>query len=141
MKNKFLISTLMLLMFITLLCSQVFATTNMINSAGNTLMKAGNSIGNAAVKTKDTIVNGTENLANDVSNIGNDAMNDTNNTVSTLDTGDTNYTATRTATDTGLFGMSSTLATWLILGTVGAIIVGLVWYYNNQFEHRNYNND
>jgi len=72
--------------------------------------------------------------------------NDATNTLGTndgmLDTTDGNYTATRTATTNNNFlGMSDTAWTWLILGIVGAAIVGLVWYYGAQYEHRNYNND
>jgi len=71
-------------------------------------------------------------------------MNTTENVMNTTtqDTTNTDYTATRTATndDTGLFGMSTTSSTWLILGIVGAVILGLVWYYGSQYESRNYNN-
>ena len=152
MKNKLLISTFVLMLFATLLCSQVFATNNMMNSARNAANNAGGAISNAAVTTKDTIVNGTQNLINGTATLGNDMMNgmqnDTDHAVSTQNNRTTNgttngnYTATRTATgNTGLFGMSNTLSTWLILGAVAAVIIGLVWYYGAQYEHRNYNND
>ena len=148
MKNKILVSTLLFSLCLAFLCSYSFAT-NMMQSAGNTIKNAGNAIGNAAVKTGNTIVNGTRNLVNDTANLGNDAMNGTenmlnnNNTTSSIyDTNNDNYTAQRTAAgNTGLFGMSNTMSTWLILGVVGAIIVGLIWYYGAQYEHRNYNND
>jgi len=146
MKNKLLISTFVLMLFATLLCSQVFATNNMMNSTRNAVNNAGSAIGNAAVRTKDAIVNGTQNLANGAANLGNDMMNGVDdmadNASTTMGTGTTDYTATRTATNnTGLFGMSDTMSTWLILGIAGAVIVGLVWYYGAQYEHRNYNND
>ena len=151
MKNKILISTSLLISLAMFLCSQAFATNNMMQSAGNAVMNAGNAIGNAAAQTRDTIVGGTENLANDVSNLGNndtekDSAQDTpadENYGTTLGTTDnTDYTATRTATDgTGLFGMTNTVTTWIILGIVGAVIIGLVWYYGAQYEHKNYNND
>ena len=139
MKNKILISTLLLSLCIVFLCSYSLATTNMMKSAGNAVINAGNTIGNAAIRTRDTIVGGTENLANDVMG-GVDTMTGYDRT--TMGTGTTDYTATRTATDTTtLFGMSDTMSTWLIMGIVGAVIIGLIWYYGAQYEHRNYNND
>jgi len=157
MKNKILFSTLMLFILVTLTCSYSYAT-NIMNSAGSTMMNIGNAIGDAAVDTKDTIVNGTQNLMNGVSNIGNDTMNGVNNigndamngtdnmtdntaTKQNMDAND-DYTAQRTAApNNGLFGMTNNTSTWLILGIVGALIIGLVWYYGAQYEHRNYNND
>ena len=151
MKKKFLISTLMLIVVTSLFYSQVFATNNMMDSAKNAVNNAGDAIGEASKRTKDTIVNGTQNLANDTATLGNQAMNGLNNaTNDTMNddntvlgtTDDTNYDATRTATgNTGLFGMSDTATTWVILGIVGAVIVGLIWYYSSQYEHKNYNND
>ena len=138
MKNKILISTLLFALCIVFLYSYSFAT-GMMRSASNTIMNAGNSIGNAAMYTKNTIVGGTENLANDVMG-GVDSI--TRYDERTNGTETTDYTATRTAADnTGLFGMGVTTSTWLIIGIVGAIIVGLIWYYGAQYEHRNYSND
>ena len=145
MKNKILISTLMLLFITALLCSYSFAS-NMMQSAGNAVRNAGNAIGNTAAQAGNTIVNGTRNLINDAGNLGNntmhDAQNTTNNTSTIYDTNNDDYTAQRTAAgNTGLFGMSNTMSTWLILGIVGAVIVGLIWYYGSQYEHRHNTND
>lgn len=145
MKNKILISTLLFSLCIAFLCSYSFAN-NMMQSAGNTVMNVGNAIGNAALQTGNTIVGGTRNLMNDVTNMGDATMNDTeditDDTAGIYDTNNDDYTAQRTAANgTGLFGMSDTMSTWLILGIVGAIIVGLIWYYGAQYEHRDYNND
>ena len=148
MKNRILISTLMFVLCLALLCSYSFAS-NMMQSAGNTIKNAGNTIGNAAAQTGNTIVNGTRNLLTDAENMGNTAMNDAENMVdddtttsAIYDTNNDDYTAQRTAAgNTGLLGISDTMSTWLILGVVGAIIVGLTWYYGAQFEHRDYNND
>ena len=139
MKNKILISTLMLLLCAAFLCSYSFATTNMLQSAGNT-------IGNVAGQAGNSLVNGTRTLTNGAANLGNDMMTEmdrmTDDATTTYDTTNDDYTAQRTATaNTGLFGMSDTMSTWLILGVVGAIIVGLIWYYGAQYEHREYNND
>lgn len=151
MKKKFLFLTLVSLFLITL-CSYSFATSNMMNSAKNTVMNAGNAIGNAATSTMNAIGNGVQGIANGAANLGDDAMNgaremgnDTMNTLdttaTTLGTQDTDYTATRTGTDTNLLGLSDTVWTWLILGIVGIAIVGLVWYYGAQYDHKNYSND
>lgn len=145
MKNKILISTLLFSLCIAFLCSYSFAN-NMLQSAGNAIKNAGSTIGNAAIKTGNTIVGGTRNLLNDAGDMGNTAMHDSENmtddTTAIYDTNSDDYTAQRTATgNTGLFGMSNTMSTWLILGIVGAIIVGLIWYYGAQYEHKNYNND
>jgi len=124
MKNKILISTLMLVLCTAFLGSYSFATTNMLQSAGNTL------------------VNGTRSLTNGAKNLGNDIMGGIDRMTDDTTTTNDDYTAQRTATTgTGLFGMSDTMSTWLILGIVGTVIVGLIWYYGTQYEHRNYNND
>lgn len=157
MKNKILISTLIIMLLTLVLSFNAFATNNAMDSMRNAATNFGDAIGNTATKAKDTIVNGTQNLANDAKNLGNNMMNGTNNdtmnttnngnTWGTTNNGDNNnnnddYTATRTATDgTGLFGMNNNVSTWVILGIVGAVIVGLVWYYGSQYENRDYNND
>lgn len=122
---------------IVFLSSYSFATNNTVQSARNTIMNAGNAVGNVAEQAGNGIVNGVENLGNDIMG-GVEGM--TSDSTSIMDS---DYTATRTATTTGtsLFGMSYAASTWLILGVVGAIIIGLIWYYGAQFEHKNYNND
>lgn len=134
MKNKILISTLMFVLCLAFLCSYSFAT-NVLQSAGNTVKNAGTAIGNAATQAGNAIVGEARIMVNGVENM-------TDYAGTAYGTNTTNYTAQRTATTgTGLFGMSNTMSTWLILGIVGAVIVGLVWYYGAQYEHRNYNND
>lgn len=139
MKNKIIISTLLLVFSMIFLSSYSFATNNTVQSARNTIMNAGNAVGNVAEQAGNGIVNGVENLGNDIMG-GVEGM--TSGSTAIMDS---DYTATRTATTSttgnGLFGMSYVASTWLILGTIGAIIVGLVWYYGAQFEHKNYNND
>lgn len=138
MKNKILISTLLMVLSIVFLSSYSFATNNTVQSARNTIMNAGNAVGNVAEQAGNGIVNGVENLGNDIIG-GVEGM--TSDSTAIMDS---DYTATRTATTTtgtGLFGMSYAASTWLILGVVGAIIIGLIWYYGAQFEHKNYNND
>ena len=146
MKNKILISAFMFIICLTFLSSCSFAN-NAMQSAGNAVKNVGNTIGNAAAQTGNALVNGTRNLLTDAENMGNTVMNDTenmttDNTSVIYDTNNDDYTAQRTAAgNTGLFGMDNTMSTWLILGIIGAVIVGLVWYYGAQYEHRDYNND
>lgn len=107
------------------------AVSNTSNNAKNAIQNVENNVENGAMKAKNTIVNGTENASNDLKNTANGAigtMGDTNG----------NYTATRTATDTGFLGMNSTAWTWAILAIVGIAVVGLVWYYGSQYEHTDY---
>ena len=151
MKNKIFIITLLSLLLIAI-CSYSFATNNMMNSTRNAVGNAGNSIGNAITGTANAVVNGTKNLGNGIANMANDMTNadgdtenDATNTLGTtdgmLDTTNGDYTATRTATNNNMLGLSDTAWTWLILGIVGVAIVSLVWYYGAQYNHRNYNND
>ncbi len=153
MNKKIFLTLLVVSLFIISLCSYSYAANNAMNTAKNAVMDVGNSIGGAAVTAKNAIVDGAKDIKNGATtlgndtmntadNIGNDARNTVDDTVGVLDNGDTNYTATRTATgNDNLFGMSNMAWTWLILGIVGIIIVGLVWYYGSQYEHRNYNNN
>ena len=40
------------------------------------------------------------------------------------------YTATRTSTAQDTFmGMNATAWTWLIIGVLGVLVIGLIWYY------------
>ena len=151
MKNKIFVITLFSFLLIAI-CSYSFATNNMMNSTRNAVGNAGNSIGNAVTGTANALVNGTKNLGNGIANMANDMTNadgdtenDATNTLGTtdgmLDTTNGDYTATRTATNNNMLGLSDTAWTWLILGIVGVAIVSLVWYYGAQYNHRNYNND
>lgn len=139
MNKKILLTLLAITTFLMFVCSYSFAATN----SGNMLMNAGNSVGNVVTGVANTVVDGARNLGNDAAKLGTDTMNTVDNATGMSDNNNDNYTATRTAAtnNNNLFGMSDTAWTWLILGVVGAIIVGLVWYYGAQYEHRNYTND
>ena len=154
MMNKKILSTLLIIsLFVISLSTYSFAATDGMNNVKNAVINAGNTVGNAVVGAKNAVSNVANDITNGAATLGNDAMNtadtignDTRNTVGTtagvLNNGNTNYTATRTATtNNNLFGLSSAAWTWLILGIVGIVIVGLVWYYGAQYEHKNYNND
>lgn len=154
MNKKIFITMLMFSILLLAFCSCSFANTNTMNNAKDSVMNAGNAIGNAAINVKDAVVDGAKDIANGAATVGNDAINGAQNigngarnaVDSTLNTNDSNYTATRTtartATATNNFlGMSNAAWTWLILGIVGIAIVGLVWYYGAQYEHRDYDNN
>ena len=149
MLKKFIAITL-ITAFLLILTISTYSYAN--TQAGNAVMNAGNSIGNAAMSVKNGVVNGVKSIGNGATRIANDSMNatedmtnDATNTIEgttgILDNGNDDYTATRTATNNNILGMSDTTWTWLILGIVGLSIVGLVWYYGAQYEHRNYEND
>ena len=108
---------------------------------------AGNMVGTAA----GSIANGIGDLANGTKNMAGNMTRDDNNTNTNNDTIDnlgmqeeSNYSATRTATSTNnnnLLGLSSNAWLWIIMGIVGAIIVGLVWYYGAQYENKSYDHN
>ena len=146
--NKKIFFTLLLISLLMLNVCCSFAATGV----GNTIKDAGNTSGNIVSGATGALVDGTRNLTNsannminDMTNANGDTENDATNTLATTDgifdnTG--NYTATRTATGSNnMLGMSDTTWTWLIVGAVGLAIIGLVWYYGAQYEHRNYNNN
>jgi len=153
MNKKIFITILMFSIILLAFCSYSFAVNDAMNNARNAVMSTGNAIGNAVVGAKNAVVdgakdlgNGTASVANNITNANGDTENDATNTLDTndgmLDMGNDDYTATRTATNNdNLLGISDNTWTWLILGIVGLAIVGLVWYYGAQYEHRNYNND
>ena len=147
--SKKIFLTLLLISLLMLTTCYSYAATGV----GNTIKEAGNTAGNALAGATGTVVDGARGLANGASNMMKDMINangdmenDATNTLATtdemFDNNDGDYTATRTATGSNnMLGMSDTTWTWLILGAVGLAIVGLVWYYGAQYEHRNYNND
>lgn len=154
MNKKTFITFLLISLFILTACSYSFAANNdAMNNAKNTVMNTGNAVGNAITGTANAVVNGARSITNGAASVGNsisnangDTENDATNTLATtngmLENNDGDYTAARTATaDTTFLGMSDNTWTWLILGIVGLAIVGLVWYYGAQYEHRNYSND
>ena len=145
MKN-IIISSIFLILLISAF-STIFAanttTGNMMSNVGdtmqgvaentrNTVSNMENGIENGAKNAKNTIMGATNNVQNGIENVS-------NNIGDTMMNGD--YTAQRTAGDATVLGMSTNTWTWLILAIVGAAIVGLVWYYGAQYEHKNYDKD
>lgn len=116
-----------------------------VQNAGNNVRGAISTVGN----TMSNMMNGDNNNDNNNTDNGNvndaTANNNTNNNTTDnnddttwfgINTDDAGYTATRTTgtTDNGgnLFGMNSTMWTWLILGITAIGIVTLVWYYGTE---------
>ena len=151
--NKKIFMTFLLISFLLLVTSYCFAANGAMNNAKSAVMSAGNSVGNVVGGAANAVADGARSLTDGAARTGNDAASATRNvgddntaandaTIGTLDTGDNDYNATRTVTGTmNLFGMSTSAWTWIILAIAGLAIVGLVWYYGAQYEHRNYNND
>lgn len=107
------------------------AIANTANNAKNAIQTGEDKVENGLNSAKNTIVDSTKNTTTNAKNTGDNVMGH-------IDNANSNYNATRTATNTGFLGMTSTGWTWLILGIVGIVIVGLVWYYGSQYDHSNY---
>lgn len=148
--KKFFISTIVFFILTFALSISVLAATDLVQDAKNTTNTIGGAISNTANSAKNVVANGENMVENGLTNAKNTVVDSTRNVtgtventsgniMGTMDNANTNYTATRTATNTGLFGsMTSSGWTWVILGIIGAAIIGLVWYYGAQYEHSNY---
>lgn len=142
MNKKVFLTTLLILLFVISMFTYSFAANSTASDVRNTVMDAGNTIGDTIMAGKNTVVDGTKNLVNGTANLGKSTMNTEGNTEGSMPTtGNSDYTATRTATDAGNLGMTTNGWTWLILGIVGIVIIALVWYYGAQYEHKNYTNE
>lgn len=142
--NKKLLFSLVIAVFAIFSFSICFA-----NDGNTGLGIAANNVRNFVGGVEDTV----ENAALDVSNASKDVTGDAENTMSNArnnmnngifsSTGTTNnYSATRTATDYGAMGMSSSAWIWIILAIAAIAIIAAVWYYSMQFTNTNrHNND
>lgn len=148
--KKFLISTALLTMLVFSFSCISFADTlgnntkKVTNTVGNVLSETANGAKNMVGHAENAVENGANNVKNATTNTAEKAGNTTRNVANSVtgamtNMGNDNYDAQRTNADTTAFGMSTTAWTWIILGIVGAAIVGLVWYYGSQYEHTNYN--
>lgn len=149
MKKKIYISLLILLVVSVLSFSFTYATDNMtvvdgirnvVGGAENTLENAGNGVVSGIRNVTSAGQNMMENTAD---NIGNGVQNVGAGISGALDMDNmdnTDYTATRTATEgNGNFlGMDPTMWTWLVMAVVGVAIIALVWTYAKQND-RSYN--
>lgn len=136
--KKFRISMLILLFVVILSFSYVFATENSVtanrvknvmNGTENTVQNVAGDIGNGVKNAGNTISQGVQGVQNGMQDMGNRVMDG-------LTTDNTDYTATRTATEANgsFLGMNSTMFTWVIMAIVGLAIIGLVWIYARQHD-------
>ena len=154
MKNKSLISAIVFVIVLTLFTTICFATDNMdgaMQDMKDASQGAGNVIQDTAEGIGSGVRSGAEFVGNTISNVGGAVMDSTGmGTTRTSNMNNTNnndYTATRTATTTytnnNLFGIDSTVWTWIIMSAVGIAIIALVWYYGKEREatrvHNNHN--
>lgn len=143
--KKLLISSILFISTLFLLSFSVFAATETTNSrsktaeVGNAIKNTAEDARNAVGNVENGIENGVMNVKNAVTGVTGDVENTAQNGVNTVMNNADNYTAEKTSANSGIMGMSSTTWTWMILGIVGIVIVGLVWYYGSQYEHTNYN--
>lgn len=107
---------------------------NTVNNTKNAVQDMGNSVGNGLKNAKNSVVQSTEKAGNSVMNAGNSITNG-------MDNMNNNYNVQRTAADVTVMGMTTNTWTWLIIAIVGIAIIGLVWYYGNQYEHRDFDNE
>lgn len=111
---------------------------NMVNDATNGVR---NVVGGAENAVEGAAKSGTGAIKNGINTVGNGAKNTTNTmkTDAKNATANDGYTATRTATgaNNNLFGMNN-LWSWIVVGAIALIIIGLIWYY--MARQNNYNN-
>lgn len=117
----------------------VFAN-NMVNDAANGVRNvvggAENVVENTVKGTTGAIKNGINTVGNGAENTMNTVKNDTKNTAN-----NTGYTAKRTATEANnnLFG-GHNLWSWIVVGAIALVVIGLIWYYmarRNNYNDRN----
>ena len=106
---------------------------NTVNGAKNATMNIGNSVENGIEDAKNTVTESAQKSKNSIASTGNAAMN-------TMESMENNYNVQKAATDTTVLGMNTNSWTWLIIGVVGLVIIGLVWYYGAQHEHKDFDN-
>ena len=146
-KIIFTISFVIIAMFLS--ASFVFAAGNNFENVKNnivdTVNNAGNVVGDTASGAAGAVKNGmnnvgnaTKNMSNDVNNAGENMANGVNNMSN--DMGNSmDFTAERTSTDNNAnnaanAGFNNTW-TWIIVGIIAAVVIGLIWYYVTQNNH------
>lgn len=109
-----------------------------VNNAGNVVQDTASGAAGAVKNGLNAIGNTTQNMTNSVNNAGNDMMNNTdNNMMNTDNNSNSDYTATRTATEnnTETAGGYNNMWTWIIVGIIAIVIIALIWYYVSQNNH------
>ncbi len=147
MNKKFLLSLSIFLLIIcsfTMCCASELTTD--MDDLGQKTENSINSMTNDMRNTTEDMKNGAENMMNDAKSSMDNMMEDT--TENMQNSGNmmyeepinSNYTATRTSTESTLLGMNSTAWTWLIVGVAAIAIFALIWYYVMQSRINNYDN-
>ncbi|MBP3254994.1 MAG: hypothetical protein J6M60_00675 [Clostridia bacterium] len=131
----FLIVFSVIILFSTVCFAEEDMMNDTMDSAENTMESAGNFVEDTASGMANGVRNGVNGVANAMGNMGATMM----NTMDMDDEGD-NYTAERTSTtgytNEGTFlGLNSTAWTWIVMGIVGAAVIGLIIYYNTQKDY------
>ena len=122
---------------------------NFVGGVENTVENVANGVSNASKDATGSMENGMNTATGSMFN--NDRTS-TGTTGTTMNGGNDNYGASRTATggvvtratdtdDTTIMGMNSTAWTWLILGITAIAIIAIVSYYSMQFTNNRHNND
>lgn len=143
MKKKTLF-LIIVVSIITLFSTVCFAEESMMNDAMEGMENTMEDAGNVVKDTANGMANGVKNSVNGISNAMEDMGSSVMNSNTNYNNGNYNnngYIAERTATtgytnEATFLGLNSTAWTWIIMGIIGAIVVGLIIYYNTQ---RNYN--
>ena len=136
MKQKFLIS----IVLFTVLCfifTFSFAAES-LNTIKDSVSTMGHAAGNMVNTTTSSISNGVKDISSKTRDVVENVADDTSDMFGMQES---NYNATRTSNNynNNLFGLSTNAWLWIIMGIVGAIIIGLVWYYGSQYENQSYN--
>lgn len=140
MKKILLFSSILFGVFLASSFSAVLATDGNMNTAGQSIQNAAEGarsvVQNTVSGAENAVAKGGQTVANTAQNMTNaGTTKNTTNTGNTIAQGTTtNYNTTRTATGTTakFAGMTATGWAWFIVAILGALIVGLVWYYAKQ---------
>lgn len=136
MKRK---SFMLLIALIVLSFSTICFATDTANNIKNTVNGATNTVVDGAQNLAEDVRNGVGTAENMVENtaedIGNAAMDGANYIE---DTGDNAYTTTRSVAEDVTNGnnMTASTWTWIAVAIAAVVIVGLVWYYASQNNHK-----
>ena len=125
MKKVFLTFSTFFALTLLFSFSKVLATNGDLNTAGqavkNVTQGAANVVENVVKDAGTAVEQGSSTIKNATGNMVNTAEARTTNN---------GYTATRTSTAQDTFmGMNATAWTWLVIGVLGVLVIGLIWYY------------
>lgn len=123
---------------------------NMVNDATNATKNAvggaENTANNVMQGTTGAIKSGINTIEKAGENTMNNAKNATENTMNSVKNGTTNvlnntgYTAQKTAAETNnnFLGMGNNVWTWIVIGIVALIAIGIIWYFMARQNNSNH---